>query len=146
MATYQLSDIDWFEWNGVKCTDYGMHVLSQPTYTSAAEKVSTVDIPGRSGSLTLIEGTDIYSAINLSCSCVIDEKCTSKKGNTLYGTAALLHRICGNKEIEDAFDEEAYKKELYELLIECGYTTREDLYPEEYVEEYVPSRRSRETR
>lgn len=77
----------------------------------------------------------------------IDEKCTSKKGNTLYGTAALLHRICGNNEIEeDAFDEEAYKKELYELLIECGYTTREDLYPEEYVEEYVPSRRSRETK
>ena len=77
----------------------------------------------------------------------INEKCTSKKGNTLYGTAALLHRICGNNEIEeDAFDEEAYKKELYELLIKCGYTTREDLYPEEYVEEYVPSRRSRETK
>lgn len=91
---------------------------------------------------------DVFSEISIEGGEIIENrrKVHQQKGNALYGTAALLHRICGNKEIEDAFDEEAYKKELYELLIECGYTTREDLYPEEYVEEYVPSRRSRETK
>lgn len=73
MASYNLSDIDWFEFNGVKCTEYGMHVLSQPTYTSPTEKASSVDIPGRSGSLTQLEGTDVYNALGLSCVCVIDD-------------------------------------------------------------------------
>lgn len=58
MIYQALSDIDWFEWNGVKCTEYGMHVLSQPVHIRAAERASTVSIPGRSGSLTLFEGTD----------------------------------------------------------------------------------------
>ncbi len=29
---HSLSDIDWFEWNGVKCAQYGMHVRQQPSF------------------------------------------------------------------------------------------------------------------
>lgn len=72
MAFHTLSDIDWFEWNGTKCTEYGMHVLSQPTITRATERGNTVSIPGRSGSLTMLEGNDIYDDISLTCTCVID--------------------------------------------------------------------------
>lgn len=70
-----ISDIDWFEWNGVKCTvpQYGMHVLSQPSIVRPLERSEQVNIPGRSGTLTLLEGEDIYDNIALSCSCVIDD-------------------------------------------------------------------------
>ena len=69
-----ISDIDWFEWNGVKCTvsQYGMHVLSQPSIVSPLERSEQVNIPGKSGTLTMLEGEDIYDNIVLSCSCVID--------------------------------------------------------------------------
>ena len=70
---HSLSDIDWFEWNGVKCTNYGMHVLQQPSYIRPAERVEYKEIPGRAGSLILLEGEDVYDDISLACTCVIDE-------------------------------------------------------------------------
>ena len=47
---------DWFEWNGVKCTDYGIYVTELPPPTIPEERVTFTDIPGRSGSLTTLEG------------------------------------------------------------------------------------------
>lgn len=73
--------IDWFAWNGKRCTDYGMHVLQQPSIVSPQERVERVEIPGHSGSLTLLEGDNVYDDINLSCSCVIDEPFTSIDGS-----------------------------------------------------------------
>lgn len=35
----KLSDIDWFRWNGVKCTEYGLHVLEQPTLLRPKERI-----------------------------------------------------------------------------------------------------------
>ena len=51
---------DWFEWNGVRCTKYGIHVLEQPPVTIPSERVTFTDVPGRSGSLTQLEGDDVY--------------------------------------------------------------------------------------
>lgn len=73
MSTHKLSDIDWFEWNGVNCTKYGMHVLQQPSYIRPSERAEYKEIPGRSGSLTLLEGDDIYDDITLACTCIIDD-------------------------------------------------------------------------
>ena len=39
---------DWFEWNGVKCTDYGIYVTEQPPSTIPEERVTFTNIPGRS--------------------------------------------------------------------------------------------------
>lgn len=39
---------DWFEWNGKRCTEYGIHVLEQPPLTLPAERVTFTDVPGRS--------------------------------------------------------------------------------------------------
>ena len=47
---------DWFEWNEVRCTEYGIHVLEQPALTLPNERATFVDVPGRSGSLTVLEG------------------------------------------------------------------------------------------
>ena len=51
--------MDWFEWNGVRCTQYGIHVLEQPPVTIPSERVAFTDVPGRSGSLTQLEGDDV---------------------------------------------------------------------------------------
>ena len=63
--------MDWFEWNGVRCTQYGIHVLEQPPVTIPSERVTFTDVPGRSGSLTQLEGDDVYDDMVLTVSCVI---------------------------------------------------------------------------
>lgn len=51
---------NWFEWNGVKCTEYGIYVTEQPPYTIPEERVTFTNVPGRSGALTTLEGEHVY--------------------------------------------------------------------------------------
>ena len=62
---------NWFEWNGVRCTEYGIHVLEQPPVTVPSERVTFTDVPGRSGSLTTLEGDDVYDDMVLTATCLI---------------------------------------------------------------------------
>ena len=62
---------DWFEWNGVRCTDHGIYVLEQPPPTMPNERVTYTDIPGRPGSLTTLEGNDVYEDVTLTAKCMI---------------------------------------------------------------------------
>ena len=62
---------DWFEWNGVRCTEYGIHVLEQPPLTVPSERATFTDVPGRSGSLTTLEGEDVYDDMVLTATCLI---------------------------------------------------------------------------
>ncbi len=62
---------DWFEWNGVRCTDYGIRVTELPPITLPSERVSFVDVPGRSGSLTKTEGDDVYEDLLLTATCIV---------------------------------------------------------------------------
>ena len=62
---------DWFEWNGKRCTEYGIHVSEQPPLTLPAERVTFTDVPGRSGSLTTLEGEDVYEDMVLTAQCFI---------------------------------------------------------------------------
>ena len=64
---------DWFEWNGVKCTDYGIYVTEQPPPTIPEERVTFTDVPGRSGSLTTLEGDYVYNDMVLTATCVISD-------------------------------------------------------------------------
>ena len=63
---------DWFEWNGRRCTEYGIHVLEQPPLTLPAERVTFTDVPGRSGSLTTTEGEYVYEDMVLTAQCFIE--------------------------------------------------------------------------
>lgn len=108
MIFQALSDIDWFEWNGVKCTDYGMHVLSQPVHIRAAERASTVSVPGRSGSLTLFEGDDIYDEISLSCTCVIDDPYETVDGEQVSRIEKICAWLRGYGKVKFAFDPDGY--------------------------------------
>lgn len=65
--------LDWFEWNGVRCTEYGVHVKELPPITLAAERASFTNVPGRSGSLTTLEGDDVYDDLILPVICVLDD-------------------------------------------------------------------------
>lgn len=63
--------MDWFEWNGIRCTQYGIHVLEQPPVTIPSERVTFTDVPGRSGSLTQLEGDNVYDDMVLTATCLI---------------------------------------------------------------------------
>lgn len=64
---------DWFEWNGTRCTAYGIHVSELPPVTLPKERATFVDIPGRSGSLTTLEGDDVYDDLTLTVKCFITD-------------------------------------------------------------------------
>ena len=64
---------DWFEWNGVKCTDYGIHVSEHPPITIPNERATFTAVPGRAGTLTTLEGEDVYDDMILSATCFIDD-------------------------------------------------------------------------
>ena len=64
---------DWFIWNGARCTEYGMHVLELPPPTIPAERVTFTNVPGRPGSLTMLEGDDVYDDMILTAQCMISD-------------------------------------------------------------------------
>ena len=63
---------DWFEWNGVRSTEYGVHVLEQPVLALPNERATFVDVPGRSGSLTVLEGESVYDDLVLTAQCIVE--------------------------------------------------------------------------
>jgi len=77
----------WFIWKGSRCTDYGIHVIQQPEIIRPLERVTFQSIPGRSGSLTTLEGPDVYDDFLLSVDCWVadtsrlDDICKWLKGN-----------------------------------------------------------------
>ena len=62
---------DWFEWNGTRCTAYGIHVTEPPPPTIPAERAKFTSVPGRPGSLTTLEGSDVYDDVILSAECFL---------------------------------------------------------------------------
>ena len=63
---------DWFLWNGKKCTELGIHVSEHPPITIPAERSKFTNVPGRSGSLTMLEDEDVYDDMLLTCTCWIE--------------------------------------------------------------------------
>ena len=62
---------DWFEWNGVRCTEYGIYISEQPPITIPQERSTQTKIPGRPGSLITLEGDDVYDDLTLTATCFI---------------------------------------------------------------------------
>ena len=57
----------WFIWKDEKSSDLGLWISKLPKITRANEKYSTIDIPGRAGSLIMLEGTDVYESYLKEC-------------------------------------------------------------------------------
>ena len=64
---------DYFFWNGVKSTDYGIHVSEHPPITLPAERTTQTNVPGRPGSLTTLEGDDVYDDLLLTVTCFVTD-------------------------------------------------------------------------
>ena len=62
---------NWFEWSGERCTNYGIVVTELPPITIPKERVETAEIPGRAGSLTIVEGESVYENIELTAKCYV---------------------------------------------------------------------------
>ena len=73
---------DWFEWNAVRCTQYGIHVSQQPAITRPPERATFTNVPNRSGTLTTLEGDDVYDDLILSAECFVAD-------------ISRLNEICG---------------------------------------------------
>lgn len=77
---------DWFKWNGVKSTELGIYVGQQPPITYPAERIVYTDVPGRNGSLVVLEGEDVYNDLTLSVQCSMkDEDRINEIGAWLRG-------------------------------------------------------------
>ncbi len=62
---------DWFDFKGVRSTSLGVYVQDFPPATLPEERAEFVDIPGRSGSLTVLEGAAVYDDIILTINCYV---------------------------------------------------------------------------
>lgn len=60
---------EYFEWNGVKSTSYGIYVSEQPPIMIPAERVEYKDVAGRSGSVAITEGERVYKDLTMAVKC-----------------------------------------------------------------------------
>ena len=85
---------DWFSWNGVKCTEYGIHVLEQPPPTIPLEQMSCTSVPGRPGSLTILEGEAVYDDMVLAVQCLLADPAQIPAIAALTGTYSAKCSAC----------------------------------------------------
>lgn len=64
---------DYFIWNGIDCRQYGIHVSEQPLVTIPQERSTQTVVPGRPGSLTTLQGDDVYDDLVLTAECFISD-------------------------------------------------------------------------
>ena len=64
---------DYFIWNGVDCRTKGIHVSELPPITIPLERSKQTNVPGRPGSLTQLEGEDVYDDMILTATCFITD-------------------------------------------------------------------------
>lgn len=58
----------WFRWKGQHSyIDYGLWISKLPPIVRAAERTKQVQIPGRTGSVTLTEGDDVFEPVVKKC-------------------------------------------------------------------------------
>lgn len=50
----------------------------------------------------------------------IDERCIGNNGKTIYGTAALIHKMFGKPETKPCFTDDD-REEYHRMLVELGY-------------------------
>jgi phage-related protein len=82
---------DWFDFKGVRSTVNGVRVIEFPPFTLPEERVESQTILGRSGSLTTVEGDDVYNDIVLSIYCFVEDLTHINQISTwLRGEGSLL--------------------------------------------------------
>ena len=60
---------NYFIWNGTNSIEKGVYVSELPPITMPQERSKQITIPGRPGSLTTVEGDDVYDDLTLTATC-----------------------------------------------------------------------------
>lgn len=93
--SFEFKRCPYFVWNGEKSTDYGVVVTDFPDIIRAAERATFTSIPGRNGSLTQIEGEDVYDDVTISVECMIKDFADIRRAAAFLrgaGTLAFPYR------------------------------------------------------
>lgn len=60
---------EYFAWNGMRSTSFGVYVSEQPPITIANERIEFEKVSGKSGSLAISEGERVYHDVRLPVKC-----------------------------------------------------------------------------
>ena len=89
---------EWFEFKGQRCTAFGIRVSKAPPILRPLERAQRIQLPGRSGSLSLLEGEDVFEDFLLSMECVLPDVSKLSEVNAWLkgnGDLRLPHRPQG---------------------------------------------------
>lgn len=64
---------DYFIWNGVDSREMGVRAIELPPITIGEERVKYESVAGRSGSVTMTEGAEVYEDITLGITCLLND-------------------------------------------------------------------------
>lgn len=62
----------WLSWNGTNCREKGIRLQEMPQIVRPEERVTHIEIPGRSGELTITEDDDIYNSYIQTIPLIVD--------------------------------------------------------------------------
>lgn len=83
--------LDYFEFKGERCTDYGIRVTKLPPITLAEERLEHEKITGRSGDLTRKEGDAVFNSMVLPVECYVENiEMLDSMGAWLRGEGKLV--------------------------------------------------------
>lgn len=60
----------WFIWKGINSREMGIWVKKLPAETRAEERITLIEVPGRSGHLTMLEGDAVYNSYLKECTVI----------------------------------------------------------------------------
>ena len=116
---------DWFEWNGTRCTEYGIYVSEQPPVTIPQERSKQTTIPGRPGRVMLmpsIFGENLFDEFFGDW-----DREMRRMDRQLYGRNAAREMKTDVHEHEDHYEVDidlpGFKKEDITLELQNGYLT-----------------------
>ena len=116
---------DWFEWNGTRCTEYGIYVSEQPPVTIPQERSKQTTIPGRPGRVMLmpsIFGENLFDEFFGDW-----DREMRRMDRQLYGKNAAREMKTDVHEHEDHYEVDidlpGFKKEDITLELQNGYLT-----------------------
>ena len=101
----------WFMWNNVDSRDMGVWVSTLPPIIRAKERTDEIKIPGRAGSLIMLEGENIHDSYLKDCVITVPRKSDFKallawlsgEGNVIFGNEenrVYRARIAGEIEFQ----------------------------------------------
>lgn len=106
----ETRNLPWFEWKGVRNDQYGLVVCTLPDIsTRPLERTESATIPGRSGSLTLTEGTDIYDNVAQACTCLLEEPYKTVNGVEVDQIAKISSWLKGRGTIRFSNRKEGFR-------------------------------------